>query len=93
MKLSMHPGVFYRAQQAGKDVFVGHFYYGRFYQGRQLIGQVDDDGAFRYFSGQDNGRSTFPEHIAGHVDGLVLMLKDGTLFNLIEVDRHTWEAS
>jgi hypothetical protein len=94
MKLTMLPGVFYRARQAGQDAFIdGRFYYGRFYQGRHLIGQVDDDGAFRYFEGQDNGRPTFPEHVAGQVDGLLLTLKDGTLFNLVEMDRHSLEAS
>ena len=89
----MQPGAFYRARQAGHDVFInGHFYNGRFYDRHHFIGQIDDDGAFRYFEGRDNGRPTFPEHIAGHVQSLVLMLKDGTLFNLVEVDRHSLEA-
>lgn len=93
MKLCMQPGVFYRARQAGQDELIdGHFYYGRFYQGRHLIGQVDNDGALRYFESQVSGRPTVPEHIAGHVDGLVLILKDGTLFNLVEVERQALEA-
>lgn len=94
MQLTMKHGVYYRARQAGHEVFInGHFYNGRLYEGRQFIGQIDDDGAFRYFEGKDVGRPTFPEHIAGHVDGLLLTLKDGTLFNLVEVDRHGVEAS
>ncbi|MHC8334695.1 hypothetical protein [Pseudomonas sp. LB3P25] len=93
MAHTMLPQHYYRAVQDGHDQFIaGHFYNGRFYDRHQFIGQIDDDGAFRYFEGQDNGRPTFPEHIAGHVQGLVLMLKDGTLFNLVEVDRHSLEA-
>lgn len=93
MKSTMQPKVFYRARRAGHDEFInGYFYNGRFYDRQQFIGQVDDDGAFRYFEVQDNGQPTVPEHLAGHVDGLVLVLKDGTLFNLVEVDRHALGA-
>lgn len=90
----MQPGLFYRALQDGNDAFIrGHFYNGRIYDEHHFIGQIDDDGACRYFEGQDHGLPTFPEHIAGHVEGLVLSLKDGTLFSLVVVDPHTLEPS
>lgn len=94
MLLSMQPKLFYRARQAGHDVFIdGHFYNGRFYHRQQFIGQIEVDGAFLYFEGQDNGQPTSPEPIAGHVVGLVLILNNGTLFNLVEVDHQSLEWS
>jgi hypothetical protein len=93
MSHRMQPGVYYRALQEGNDAFIqGHFYNGGFYDGHQLIGQVDDDGTFRYFQGQDNGHPISPEHVAGHLDGLVLHLTDGTLLHLRVVDRPSLEA-
>lgn len=86
MAHTMKTGRYYRALQRGNDAFIdGHFYNGRFYESNNLVGQIDNDGAFRYFESKDDGRPTFPEHIAGHVEGLVLTLKDGSLFDLIEV--------
>lgn len=77
--------------QAGHDVFIdGYFYNGGFYRRHQLLGQIEEDGTFGYIKG--HGQSTFPEHIVGHVRGLVLILKDGTLFNLVKVDQHNVEA-
>ena len=91
MLLTMQPKVFYRARQAGHDVFIdGYFYNGGFYRRHQLLGQIEEDGTFGYVKG--HGQSTCPEHIAGHVRGLVLILKDGTLFNLVKVDQHNVEA-
>ena len=91
MLLTMQPKVFYRARQAGHDVFIdGYFYNDGFYHRHQLLGQIEEDGTFCYVEG--HGQPTFPEHIGGHVMGLVLILKDGTLFNLVEVDRHSLEA-
>ena len=91
MLLTMQPKIFYRARQAGHDAFInGYFYNGGFYRRHQLLGQIEEDGTFGYIKG--HGQSTFPEHIVGHVRGLVLILKDGTLFNLVEVDRHNLET-
>ena len=85
----MQPEIFYWVRQAGHVVFIdGYFYNGGFYRRHQLLGQIEEDGAFGYVKG--HGPSTFP--ISGHVRGLVLILKDGTLFNLVEVDRHNLEA-
>ena len=92
MSHTMRPAQYYRALQLNNDQYIqGYFYNGRFYDGHQFIGQIDEDGAFRYFEGQDHGRPTFPEHVAGHVHRLVLMLKDGTVFDLILVDRESVE--
>ncbi|PKH77187.1 hypothetical protein CXF97_24725 [Pseudomonas sp. Choline-02u-1] len=87
MAHTMTPKRYYRALQRGNDAYIdGHFYNGRFYEGNNLVGQIDDDGAFRYFESKDDGRPTFPEHIAGYVEGLVLTLKDGSIFDVIEVE-------
>ena len=81
----MQPKVFYRARQAGHDVFIdGYFYNGGFYRRHKLLGQIEENGTFGYIKEH--------KHITGHVRGLVLILKDGTLFNLVEVDRHNLEA-
>ncbi|VVO49938.1 hypothetical protein PS838_00237 [Pseudomonas fluorescens] len=93
--LLMQPKLFYRARQAAHDVFIdGHFYNDHFYHHQhEFIGQIEADGAFRYYEEQENGQPTSPEHIAGHVVGLVLILSDDTLFNLVEVDRQSLEKS
>jgi hypothetical protein len=84
---TMQPDLYYRALQIGNDTFAdGHFYNGGFYDGHELIGQIDLDGTFRYF-GQNDGRPTYLEHIAGEVDGQTLTLKDGSVFDLLVVDR------
>lgn len=87
MTHSMNAQLFYRALQRGNDLFInGYFYNARFFEGRFPVGQIDDDGAFRYFASEEEGRPAYPEHVAGHVEGLMLVLSDGTIFDLIEVD-------
>lgn len=44
MLLTMQPKIFYRARQAGHDVFIdGYFYNGGFYRRHQLLGQIEED--------------------------------------------------
>ena len=58
-----------------------------------FIGQIEAYDVFRCYEAQDNGQPTSPEHTAGHVFVLELILSDGTLFNLVQVDRRSLEKS
>ncbi|NWD55344.1 hypothetical protein HX878_11320 [Pseudomonas veronii] len=76
----LRPGVRYQAvnRRTGTPVD-GHFLDGSYYIGAHEIGRLDG-AAFLYFGGTARGgkiEPTFPDGIAGSLEGLTLTLADG----------------
>ncbi len=87
MSSTMRPGGRYRMRVDGGQGFVdGYFLDNRFYDGPNAhIGDVEEDGAFRYRSRDADDIPKYPNDLAGRVEGLRLVRVDGTGFDLVEV--------
>lgn len=88
MANEMQAGKKYRLRPKGSQEFTDGFFLdnGFFEGGAHHIGDVEDDGTFRYRVQQPDGKPKYPEYKAGQVDGLTLTRLDGVAFDLIAVD-------
>jgi len=86
MTQAMEAGKIYRLRPVGSQQFSDGFLQDNcFYEGSSHhVGDVEADGTFRYRVNLPDGSPKYPDHIAGHVDGLTLTRKDGLVFELVE---------